>query len=1052
MPRVKNKRVNSRIKLKPMMKNFILYLSLFVALAMPFVADAQTAGTSTKVQKIVSGTVTDSEGLPVAGATVMVEGTTTGTTTDAKGGYQIKCAEGGVLEFSFIGYETIQKTVGAANIIDVVMSDDAIAMEELVVIAYGTTTRKSAVGAVDQIKATALTERSVANVTQALQGASPSIVIQQRSFNPNGESTNLNIRGIGTMNDNSPLIVIDGLVADGGAFNSLNPQDIENISVLKDAGSAAIYGSRSANGVLLVTTKKGRKNQAPRVQFNAMVGAQDPKVLYTPVDSWVNATLQNVRLANGGEALKFTPEQIRDMYEHGNGTYFLDEILRTALQQNYNASVSGGGENSTYMFSAGYYDQESNFVGPNLGIKRYNLRANLTTEYKRIKLTGLISYRRSESTTSQGQGNAIADASRVPNYYYYRQYDPATGKYLLNDLLGQFNSLGMLKEGGVDKADNDYINLNVGLEYQILDGLKIKGMFGADIYANHSYSRAHQVYFYDSPEATTPRVANADLDSRDWNEKKWLTNTQVLLDYNKTFAKEHTVNAMVGFSNESFSAKSNQVAMKFVDPDLGIKGDATEVVPGSSWLTPESTTQRSIYSVFGRVGYNYKEKYFIEGTFRYDGSSKFGKDYRWGFFPSGSIGWRLSEEDFMDTYRNSVGDIKVRVSYGTLGNQSVGDYQYFTTYDVYSNTYGFNNNPVGGAGFQLGTENLRWEVSRTLNAGLDLTFFRNSLNVTFDYFHKTTSDILVTPQIPSIFGTTLANHNAGKMRTQGWELSVNYNLEHGDFRHGFRFNIGDSWNKVLEYEGFESIHYNDGVSWIRRVGLPLNSYYGLKTDGIFQSYEEIAEAALPAGASVTPGDLRYVDRNGDGVIDGNDRFYLGNAFPRYTFGFNYDFSWKGLEFSIFLQGVGKRDMFVRGEMMEPFHANYYHLIFEHQLDYWTPTNTDAKYPQLTSRSGSQSNNFGTYGLASDLYKLNGAYMRVKNIQVGYTSPQKWTKKIGIEKLRVYVNAQNPFTFSHNSFIDPESSEVGSNMNVGGANSARNYPTLRYYGGGIDLTF
>ena len=258
MPRVKNKRVNSRIKLKPMMKNFILYLSLFVALAMPFVADAQTAGTSTKAQKVVSGTVTDSEGLPVAGATVMVEGTTTGTTTDAKGGYQIKCAEGGVLEFSFIGYETIQKTVGAANIIDVVMSDDAIAMEELVVIAYGTTTRKSAVGAVDQIKATALTERSVANVTQALQGASPSIVIQQRSFNPNGESTNLNIRGIGTMNDNSPLIVIDGLVADGGAFNSLNPQDIENISVLKDAGSAAIYGSRSANGVLLVTTKKVR--------------------------------------------------------------------------------------------------------------------------------------------------------------------------------------------------------------------------------------------------------------------------------------------------------------------------------------------------------------------------------------------------------------------------------------------------------------------------------------------------------------------------------------------------------------------------------------------------------------------------------------------------------------------------------------------------------------------------------------------------------------------------------------------------------------------------
>ncbi len=1036
------------------MKNFTLLTILTYVLSLGIPWGWVQAQTTKQTGKNVSGIVSDTNGAPVAGATVIVIGSTIGTTTDMRGSYTISCPKNGetTLQFSFMGYQTKEIAVGTNTTLNVVLEESRTAIDDVVVIAYGTTTRKSAVGAVDQIKSAAIAERPVANMTQALQGTSPSIVIQQRNFNPNADGMNLNIRGVGTMNDNSPLIVIDGLVADASAFNRLNPQDIDNVSVLKDAGSAAIYGSRSANGVLLITTKKGHKNQAPQVKFSTMLGVQQPKVLYTPVEGYINATLENIRLTNGGEAPRYTPEQIRDLKAHGNGTYFLDEILQNALQQNYNASISGGGDNITYMVSAGYFNQQSNYAGPDLGIKRYNFRTNIAADWRRFKFTGLLSYARSEGRASQGQGNAIADASRVPTYYYYKQYDAASGKYLLNDILGQYNSLGMLEKGGIDKSDNDYVNLNIGVEYKIFDGLKIKGMFGADVYANHSYSRNQQVSFYDSPESTVARIANSDLDSRDFNEKKWLANSQLILDYNKSFNEKHNITALLGASNESFTSTSNQVAMKFVDPDLGIKGDGTTLVPGSSWLTPESTTRRSITSIFGRVGYNFEEKYFIEGTFRYDGSSKFRSDLRWGFFPSGSIGWRISQENWMTNYRNRIGDIKLRLSYGMLGNQSIGDYQYFTTYDVYANSYGFNNVAVGGAGFKLGTENLRWEVSHTLNVGADLTFFQNALTVGFDYFNKRTEDILVKPMIPSIFGTELQNYNAGKMRTQGWEITLNYNLRHGDFRHGFQLNLGDSWNEVLKFEGFEQISYNDGVSWIIREGLPLNSYYGLKTDGIFQSYEEIASAALPAGADVVPGDIRYKDRNGDETIDGDDRYYLGNAFPRYTFGFTYNFAWKGIDFSLFLQGVGKRDMFVRGEMMEPFHANYYHLIFEHQLDYWTPTNTDAKYPQLTSRSGSQSNNFGTYGLGSSYYRLNGAYLRLKNIQLGYTLPDRWTKKVGIEKIKFYINAQNLFTLSHNSFIDPESSEANSNMSVGGANSARNYPTLRYFGGGIDLTF
>lgn len=353
-------------------------------------------------------------------------------------------------------------------------------------------------------------------------------------------------------------------------------------------------------------------------------------------------------------------------------------------------------------------------------------------------------------------------------------------------------------------------------------------------------------------------------------------------------------------------------------------------------MTPENTTRTSLTSVFGRAAYDYDNRYYAEFSFRYDGSSKFRSDLRWGFFPSVSLGWRLSQEAFMESYRDNVGDLKIRGSYGTLGNQSVGDYQYFTTYNVYSNTYAFNNVGVGGAGFQLGTDNLQWEVSKTFNVGFDASFFRGKLNLGFDYFNKHTTDILVKPQTPLILGTELQNYNAGEMRTQGWELTLSYALKKRDWSHFFQFNIGDSWNKVLKYEGFEDISGQEEFWRITREGLPFNSYYGYKTDGFFQSYDEIAHSAVPTGKSVKPGDVKFKDRNGDGTIDENDRYYLGNAFPRYTLGFTYNVAWKGIDLSIFLQGVLKRDMMVRGELIEPFHSNYGYTMYEHQLDFWTP--------------------------------------------------------------------------------------------------------------------
>jgi TonB-linked SusC/RagA family outer membrane protein len=500
---------------------------------------------------------------------------------------------------------------------------------------------------------------------------------------------------------------------------------------------------------------------------------------------------------------------------------------------------------------------------------------------------------------------------------------------------------------------------------------------------------------------------------------------------------------------------------KYTDPDLGTRTVVEGIDIGGSYNSNDkdggggsNTDKNSITSFFGRVGYNYENRYYADFVFRYDGSSKFHKDHRWGFFPSASAAWRISEEGFMDFYKAGIGDLKIRSSYGVLGNQNVGSYDYYTTYEFYTNTYAFDNVALQGTGFTYGNPLLTWEKSGTFNIGLDATFFRNSLSFSVEYFNKKTWDILMGAVVPDAYGTNAPTQNLGEMKNQGWETTIAYRLAHGDFRHNFSLNFADQKNKVTNFGGEEKIEHSDQVYRIVREGEAMSSYFGYKTDGFFQSYDDIENSVLPTGANVQPGDVKYVDSNGDGVFDEKDRVILGNAFPRYTFGFTYDVAWKGIDFSFLIQGVGKRDQFVRGELMEAFHENYSHAIYQHQLDYWTPTNPDARFPRLTAAgSPSRANNWGTSG--SDIFHLNAAYLRLKNIQVGYTLPQQLTSKAGIQKLRISVSAQNLFTITKNPFIDPESSEYGSDMGgLGGglANSARNYPTLKYYGVGLDLEF
>ncbi len=1008
----------------------------------------------------ISGVVTDADGEPIIGANISIPGTTVGTVTDIDGRYSLTVPRGSELHFSYIGYVTQIITITNQTTLNITLREDTEVLDELVVIGYGTRQRRSITGAVDQVNSEMFENRPVSNAMQALQGASANLIIQQRDMNPNSNTMSINIRGISTMGNNDPLVVIDGLISSTNTLNNMNPNDIENVSVLKDAGSAAIYGSRSANGVILVTTKKGRRAAKPKVSLNNMVGYQDPQILFQPVEGWQNAMYRNQANMNVGSAPIFTPAQIRDLHEHQSEEYwYFDRIMQKGLHQNYNLNISGGGENSTFMVSAGYLNQQSNFVG-NFGMERYNFRTNLSADYDKLRLSSVMAYsRRNERTIAGGTGNVIINSSRIPPYYYYQL--ERDGKYLVNDVIGDDNPLAKLREGGYENKDEDNFIGSLNLDYRIIEGLTAKGIVGLDLTQHHRYRRDKKVPLYSPADLETPVVnINPNTLTEDYNNKRYTLSTQFLMDYDRIFNSVHHVTGLLGASNESYTYKASRIAWQYTDPDLGLPTtDESLQSPGNfnsngNEGNNPATDQTSITSIFGRAGYNYMDKYYADVSFRYDGSSKFAKDKRWGFFPSLSAAWRLSEENFMEEYKSRVGDLKFRASYGVLGNQNVANYSYQTVYQMYTNSYVFNNLPVPGTGYTYGNPNLTWEKSGNFNVGVDATLLNNSLFLSLDYFNKRTWDILLAPEVSSVFGSSAAMENAGEMRNQGWEATINYRLNSGDFRHVFNLNISDSKNKVTDFGGKERIDQSDQMYKQIREGYALGSYFGYRTDGFFQSYDDIANSALPVGATVQPGDVKYRDTNGDGVIDEKDRVILGNAFPRYTFGFTYDVAYKNFDFSILIQGVGKRDMFVRGELIEPFHSNYSYAIYKHQLDFWTPTNPNARWPRLVAPgSPSSSNNWGRAG--TDIYLLDAAYVRIKNIQLGYSLPQQFTSKFGVEKLRVSLNAQNPLTLSKNSFIDPESSEFGNNMGgIGGvgANSARNYPTLMYYGFGLDIEF
>ncbi len=990
---------------------------------------------------VVRGKIIDENSIPVLGATIQVKNSQVATSSDASGNFSINVPAGSkTLVISFVGYEP-QEVQAVAQPITIQLKPTGSSLGEVVVVGYGTQRKVSVTGAVDKISSDLIEGKPAANLSQALQGVSPNLIIQQTNFEP-GQGLSINIRGVGTTGDNNPLVVIDGIA--GGDINLINPNDIESISILKDAGTAAIYGSRAANGVILITTKKGKRNEKPSITYNGIVGITSPKIAAQPVHGWENAYYKNEALYNSGRQPAYTPSDIQQFAANGDGDWRLSSILQKALQHNHNISVRGGGENNTYLVSFGYLDQENNFIGPSYGWKRYNIRLNQTSEIGKFKLTTIMSYVKSQGKDhSSNAGTLIIDASRVPLYYNFQD---TAGNYLTNQVSSEMNPKAILEKGGYRLYNNDEVFGNITGEYSLTRDLKVRGVFGGTIRSNHSTGRRNALKF--SPGGQYGQ----DLEVFDNNSKSLFTNTQLIAEYKKKI-NEHDITLLVGGANESFKSENNSIRKTLVDPLLGVPTSGTQVDPNSG-NTLQGTNEWSLNSLFGRAGYNFDEKYFVEFSARYDGSSRFPKDIRWGFFPSVSGAWRATEESFMEGFRDKIGDIKLRASYGILGNQNVGNYQYQTTYFNFTNAYSFNGVVVGGAGFNLGNPGITWEKSATFNIGADITLLNRRLDFSFDVFNKRTTDILIQrDDVPELFGADFPQYNAAEVKNKGWEARVSYKIPGRLFKHTISANIADSRNELVKYtfSATELVQRKEEFEFVRRVGLPITVYQGYKRDGYFQTLDDIENFAKPANATVVPGDIRFKDKNGDGVIDDQDKYILGNPFPRYTFGFNYNVTFKGFDATIFIQGVGRRDLMVRGELVEPFHVGYSGTMYQHQTDYWTPTNPDAKWPRL-AENGTPSNQ-NNYRTGSDIYLFNAAYARLKNLQIGYTIPKAFAEKARIKNARVYFTGQNLFTITELNFLDPENSEFGNNVSMGsGANSGRAYPLPVYYGFGLDVTF
>jgi len=990
-----------------------------------------------KVQtdRAITGKVTDEAGEGLPGVNVILKGTQTGTTSQADGSFELTVPDGNVvLVFSFVGYLSQERTVTTATSLDIVLVSDTKALEEVVVVGYGTQKKVNLTGAVATVNSEDLEKRTVTKASLALQGQMSGISVRQNSGNPAGNSASLTIRGQGTFSGagNSPLVLVDGIES---SLDNVDPNDIESVSILKDAASAAIFGSKAANGVILVETKKGVIGK-PVFSYNMYVGKNQPTMIPEMINSWEYAQAVNEAYTNAGQQIRYSDADIQK-FRSGTDPDFpnFDHIgylfgSGSGLEHKHDISIRGGTQQTQYMFSAGYYNQQGIIMKNNA--ERYNIRLNLDTKLHEklnfsVKLAAVkTGSNQPSSPYGGGLGGIISGAMRNANSIHGPSPDGFWGRNETLHPEADLNSKSFIKNGGAN------IYTNGSLAWNIAKNLKLTGQVG------YTFNVGDSKAFIATYPITSSYGITLNSLTTSWSQSDALTLLS-LLEYNKSVG-DHNFSGTVGISGQSYNSKSISAYR-----DAFPNNEIYEIDAGATARGRQggSAARNTLASYFGRVNYNFREKYLLEANFRYDGSSRFPQDNRWGLFPSFSAGWRIIKEDFMDNQFTWLSDLKLRGSWGRLGNQSIGDYPYQNLLALGQN-YPFGNelNP-GAAVTTIPNKNITWESTAITDIGIDVALLNNRLSLSADYFIKTTSDILYNVSVSNMLGASPSATNAGKVENKGWDFNVKYKGNSGDFSYGIAGMLSIVNNKVKQLANIDR-DINAGLF----VGYPIGSAYGFMHDGLFVNNDEVANyPTQPFSFLANPGNIKFKDISGpDGVPDGivnatYDRTIIGRPLPVTTYSFTFNGGYRNFDFNLLFQGEGgRRDMVNLGQFFFPLenNGNVQREAFENR---WTEANPDpnAAFPKLSFISS------GFYNTNKVSYWMRDAtFIRLKNAQIGYSLPDKLLGKSFLSKVRIYVSGENIFTVSgYYKGWDPE-------MQTGGGGWF--YPLSRLYVAGVNVKF
>lgn len=986
----------------------------------------------------ITGTVVDAAGVPVIGANVMVKGTTNGTITDIDGKFMLEVAKDAILQVSYIGYMNQEIPVGNQSVLKIALKEDTQALDEVVVVGYGTQKKANLTGATSSVNFTKIDSRPAPNTASLLQGQMSGVQVSGFNTQPGNDNPEIRIRGIGTFNSGSnPLVLVDGVES---SFSQIPSSDIESVSVLKDAASAAIYGVRAANGVILVTTKRGTVRK-PTVTFKQNVAFQDALGIPDMVDSWDYAHIMNmIRLSNGQTEL-YTSEMIQAMKDGSDpdrfaNTDWADEMYRIAPMSTTYFSVNGGAESVRYMFSGEYFNQQG--VQRGTGTDRYSLRSNID-----VNITGKIHVgmdvsaqaRKIEDTLNSsneedGNGNMGYTIRRqsnplVPVKYRNGEWGSVTGVFDQTSLI--YPNPVYLAQKGTKETMKYFFQGKFFADIEFFKDFKYRLNLAGVYNASNMKKFSPTEKLYDWDRKLISETSQNQLINNNVRDYKYIIENLFTYDFS---VKKHSLSFLLGQSAQYYKYEYFQASVKELPNDLiqvlgaGVKekdvdGNAHEV---------------ALQSFFGRVNYNYADKYLFEMNLRYDGSSRMPKNNRYGLFPSFSGGWAISNEDFFNK-SSIVSFLKLRGSWGQLGNQEIGDYAYVQNVNLDQNYILGGILTPGAAITDLANPELKWETTTITDIGVDLNMFNNRLQITADWFNKTSSDILVKLPVPETLGNLTAPYqNMAKVRNMGGELDVKYNGTIGKLNYYAGFNVTKVKNEILDIAGMTSWISNGGRN-INLEGYPIGAYYGLVMEGYFQNEEEIAQAPTQF-TELEPGDVKYKDISGpDGVPDGKidetyDRTIIGSPFPDWTYSFNFGGSYKGFDLYCFFQGVQGVDRYL-------FQNNQDATNFtKSALDYWTPENPNATYPRYLNMANNNKN--------SRLWLKDASYLRLKNIELGYTLPHTLTQRIGIENVRVYFSGNNLFTITKMKEMDPEKSLEDER--------ARTYPQSKVYSIGVNVNF